>query len=163
MTDSYEEKKTILNNFKDNEIFKIDLQHILVENFNFKNLSIRLTRLAELIINKAFEINYENLAAKYGNPKTIINLDAKYAIFGLGKLGGEALGYASDLEILVVYSDNGDTDGKTSIKNKEFYNILIKDASNFITTKRAGIFRIDLRLRPYGNSGELACSLENFL
>ena len=159
---SYEEKKMILNNFKDNEIFNIDLQHILIENFNFKNLSIRLTRLAELIINKAFEINFNLLTEKYGKPKTIINLDAKYAIFGLGKLGGEALGYASDLEILFVFSDNGETDGKTSIKNREFFNILIKEASNFITTKREGIFHVDLRLRPYGNSGELACSLENF-
>ncbi|MBN2419009.1 MAG: glutamate-ammonia-ligase adenylyltransferase, partial [Deltaproteobacteria bacterium] len=81
---------------------------------------------------------------------------------GLGKLGGEAIGYASDLELLFIYGDKGRTDGKKSITNAEFFNLMVKGINQFIEAKREGIFQVDLRLRPHGNSGPLACSLESF-
>jgi glutamate-ammonia-ligase adenylyltransferase len=89
-------------------------------------------------------------------------LKTQYAIMALGKLGGAALGYASDIELLFVYSDKGRTDGKASIGNAEFFNRLVKGVRQFIRAKREGIFRLDLRLRPHGDSGPLACSLESF-
>lgn len=159
---NFTEKTAILNEFKDNETFRIDLQHILIENFNFLNLSRRLTILAENIIDFAFKLAFEKLTEKYGYPKTVANLDARYSIFGLGKFGGAALGYASDIEILFIYSDNGMTDGSNSIRNSHFFNLLVKEATGLIKTKREGIFQIDLRLRPFGSAGDLACSLANF-
>jgi len=61
-----------------------------------------------------------------------------------------------------VYSDNGRTDGKEPIDNAVFFDRLAKEVNRFIEAKREGIFHVDLRLRPYGQAGPLACSLETF-
>jgi len=159
---SLEEQKRTLNEFKDLEIFLIDLDHILHPGTDFSQLSERLTQLAETVLRKASEIVYHHLIGKYGRPRTIAGLEAQFALLGLGKLGGAALGYASDIELLTVYSDNGQTDGEKVIENAEFFSYLARDTAQIIEAKREGIFQVDLRLRPHGNAGPLACSLENF-
>jgi glutamate-ammonia-ligase adenylyltransferase len=159
---SFVEKKQLLNRIKDNEIFLIDLEHILNPDVDLRTFSAKLTILAELVVNEASRCVFDKLTEQYGKPMSVAGLNATYAVLGLGKFGGVALGYASDIELLFVYSDNGETDGKKSISNAEFFNRMVKGISRFIEAKREGIFQIDLRLRPYGNSGSLACSLENF-
>lgn len=160
--DTEQEQRRRLNAFKDREIFLIDLDHILNPLIDFKVLSEKLTVLAENIVNTAFMLTYENLARRFGMPKTVAGLEARYAVFGLGKLGGAALGYASDIELLLVYSDKGRTDGEEPIENTEFYELLVKNATQLIKAKREGIFQVDLRLRPHGKAGPLACSIERF-
>jgi glutamate-ammonia-ligase adenylyltransferase len=159
---SLKEKKSRLNQFKDQEIFLIDLDHILNAEVGFRSLSEKLTILAEEVIHRATRIVYDFLVNQFGRPRTVAGLNARYAILGLGKLGGAALGYASDLEVLFVYSDNGQTDGTRSIQNSEFFDRLVKELNRFISAKREGIFHLDLRLRPYGQAAPLASSLEGF-
>jgi glutamate-ammonia-ligase adenylyltransferase len=157
-----ETQRERLNEFKDQEIFLIDLDHILTPGVDFMILAEHLTRLAEAVVNRTMRLNYHHLAGKYGRPRTVAGMEAEYAVLGLGKFGGADLGYASDIELLFVYSDNGRTDGEESIDNSEFYDRLVKAAIKFIQAKREGIFNIDLRLRPHGEDGPLACSLEAF-
>ncbi len=157
-----EEKRDRLNAFKDQEIFQIDLDHILDPAKDFRSLANRLTHLAEAVVRTATDFCYEHLAARYGTPRTAADTEAEFAVFGLGKLGGAALGYASDIEFLFVYGDNGTTDGKESIENAEFFNRLVQSTAHSIRAKREGIFQVDLRLRPHGSAGPLACSLESF-
>jgi glutamate-ammonia-ligase adenylyltransferase len=157
-----EERFALLNAFKDREMFLIDLDHILNRDADIAFLSKKLTVLAEHVVGWAARIIYEDLNARFGVPRTVGGLVAKYAILGLGKLGGEALGYASDIELLFVYSDHGQTDGKTVIENRDFFERLARGVAQSIEAKREGIFHVDLRLRPYGSSGPLACSLESF-
>jgi [glutamine synthetase] adenylyltransferase / [glutamine synthetase]-adenylyl-L-tyrosine phosphorylase len=159
---SLEEQGKRLNDFKDREIFLIDLDHILDPKADFKALSAGLTRLAETVVGRAAALVYDHLVLRFGRPGTVAGLEAKYAILGLGKLGGAALGYASDLELLFLYGDNGRTDGKRPIDNAEFFARLVRGVANLIYAKREGIFHLDLRLRPYGNAGPIACSLESF-
>ncbi|HRU05969.1 MAG TPA: glutamate-ammonia-ligase adenylyltransferase, partial [Candidatus Brocadiia bacterium] len=66
------------------------------------------------------------------------------------------------IELLFVYSDNGQTDGTERIENREFYERLAQETALFIEAKREGIFQVDLRLRPFGQAGPKACSLETF-
>ncbi len=157
-----EDKIKALNEFKDREIFLIDLDHILNPDMDFRKLSERLTGLANRIIRAVAEISYEYLAGIYGVPRTVAGIETKYSILGLGKFGGSALGYASDIELLVVYRDNGRTEGERSINNSEFFELFVKEIISFIKAKKEGIFHLDLRLRPYGNDGPLACSLDTF-
>jgi glutamate-ammonia-ligase adenylyltransferase len=159
---SKEERFARLNAFKDREMFLIDLDHILNRDADITILSKKLTVLAEHVVRCAAQIVYEDLSERFGVPRTVGGLEAKYAILGLGKLGGEALGYASDIELLFVYSDHGHTDGETVIENREFFDRLVRGVAQSIEAKREGIFHVDLRLRPYGSSGPLACSLESF-
>ncbi len=157
-----EEKVRMLNEFKDRETFHIDLDHIINPETDFRELSERLTGLANVVLKKAVEISYKELVEKYGVPRSVAGLEAKYSILGLGKFGGAAIGYASDIELLVVYSDSGFTDGENSLRNSEFFEFMVKDIVSFIKAKKEGIFEIDLRLRPYGKDGPLACSLDTF-
>ena len=159
---TFEEKKERLNEFKDREIFLIDLDHILKKATVLQGLAERLTVLAEGVVRVAAREVYRHLVARHGKPCTVAGLEAGYAILGLGKLGGAALGYASDIELLFLYGDNGRTDGPEPIGNDEFFIQLARETARFITAKREGIFHVDLRLRPFGNSGPLACSLESF-
>ncbi len=156
------EQRDVLNVFKDREIFLTDLDQILDADHDFRPFAERLTGLAELIVRTACAMASAHLTAKYGLPRTAAGAPAQYAIFGLGKFGGAALGYASDIELLFVYSDNGETDGAVRTSNADFFHRLAQETTLSIRAKREGIFHVDLRLRPYGNASPLASSLENF-
>jgi glutamate-ammonia-ligase adenylyltransferase len=80
----------------------------------------------------------------------------------LGKCGGHELGFASDIELMFVYEQDGSTSGPEKISNTEFFQKLVDRFRKSIHAKREGIFEIDLRLRPYGKAGSLAVSLETF-
>jgi len=159
---SLEDKKKAVNHLKDQESFLIDLDNILKNEPDINFLAERLTGLAEIVVNAAADAVCRELVKKHGKPTSVAGLQAAYAILGLGKLGGASLGYASDIELIFVYNDNGRTDGAVPIDNSEFFNLLVQGVNLFIETKREGIFQVDLRLRPHGESGPLACSLETF-
>lgn len=160
------EKRLRLNQFKDFESYLIDVDHILKRDTDFFFLSHRLTRLAEVVVRAAYQLAWQEMTARFGAPRSAAGLPVEYAIFGLGKLGGSALGYASDIELLTVYSDHGDTDAsgsERSLTNREFFERLVSLVSELIEARREGIFQIDLRLRPYGNDGPRAVHLESFI
>ena len=159
---TFAERRLALNAFKDREIFLVDLDHILQARGEVRSLAQSLTMLAEIVVRSAAELVQAELARRFGVPRTVGGIEARAAVFGLGKLGGEALGYASDIELLFVYSDNGRTDGPESIENAEFFARVAEGTAGFIEAKREGIFRVDLRLRPHGDSGPKACSLARF-
>ncbi|NDD66635.1 hypothetical protein EBZ35_03155 [bacterium] len=156
-----EAKQKVVNQFKDQAIFEMDLRH-LCQRISLTEMSEQLTELVEAVIQVACEVVMASLVRLYGEPKTIGNLSVQWGVFGLGKLGGVALGYASDIELLMVFSDAGYTDGAHSISNQVFFGELVKELNRFIVAKRSGIFAIDLRLRPYGKDGPLASSVEQF-
>ncbi|NTV52102.1 MAG: glutamate-ammonia-ligase adenylyltransferase [Candidatus Firestonebacteria bacterium] len=160
--DSYEVQRERLNEFKDQEIFLIDLDHILTPGIDFKDLAEHLTFLAEQVVRQAVKAVEAHLHPRFGRPRTVAGWEAQLAIVGLGKFGGAALGYASDIELLFVYSDAGETDGPEPVGNQQFFEALVDEVRHFIRAKREGIFNLDLRLRPFGDDGPLACSLESF-
>ena len=156
------EFERILNEFKDREIFLNDLDHILTPGSDFLTLSKRLTALASVVVDAAAAFWYKELASRFGEPRTVAGIPVRYAIMGLGKVGGAALGYASDIELLFVYGDSGSTSGPETLENAEFFDRLVRGVQAMIHAKREGIFHVDLRLRPYGAAGPLACSLASF-
>ncbi len=160
---SYDDKTAAINALKDHQIFHLDLEHILSADASFHRFSERLTGLAESVVDVIAALAYAELAARFGKPLSVAGIEASYAVFGLGKLGGAALGYASDIELLFVYSDSGSTAGPRVIDNAEFFDRFVKTTVHAIRAKREGIFMVDLRLRPYGKDGPLASSLANFI
>ncbi len=157
-----EEFAEALNAFKDREIFLYDLDHILIPGSDFLTLSRRLSALASAAVDAAAARAYADLSRRYGEPRTVAGLPVRYAVMGLGKMGGEALGYASDIELLFVYGDSGSTSGPETAENAEFFGLLVRGVQSLIHAKREGIFHVDLRLRPYGASGPLAVGLAGF-
>ncbi len=156
------ERQRVLNAFKDREMFRIDMRHILGRQHQFGMFSQELTWLAETIVEAALSICFEQLTRSFGVPQAGPGMECPFVVCGLGKFGGRELGFASDIELLFLYDCEGETEGQTSISNQEFFSRLVENFQKMIQAKQRGIFEIDLRLRPYGRSGNLAVSLETF-
>ena len=114
-----------------------------------------LSQIAEICIRCVFEHWNVDFRKRYGSPK------AEFAILGLGKLGGGELNHSSDVDLLFLYSDEGQLTPQFSYH--EFFNRLgNKILGTFSTSHPEGpLFRVDLRLRPEGSAGPLARSLES--
>ncbi len=154
--------REVLNAFKDREMFRIDMRHLLGHTREFRDFSEELTALAEVIVNTAFFLCHEDLRLQYGSPRLESGAISQMSVVALGKCGGRELGFASDIELMFIYAGNGKADGPAVITTAEFYEKLVEIFLQTIYARREGIFEIDLQLRPYGKAGSLAVSLEAF-
>ncbi len=153
-------RKDALNRFKDHEMFRIDIKHIVEPSSNFPDFSLALTELAEVIVERSIDDCSAKLEKSYGRPRLANGRPCPFAVLGLGKFGGQELGYASDIEVLFVYGGSGITNGKERIENSEYFERLAQELLGWIEAKQEGIFRIDVRLRPHGGKGALANAFE---
>jgi glutamate-ammonia-ligase adenylyltransferase len=126
------------------------------------------TTLAETALRAALELHHRALAAAHGEPRDGDGIAQQLAIVGMGKLGGSELNVSSDVDLIFVYPEEGETDGARVLSSREFFERLgrrVIAALNDITPD-GYVFRVDMRLRPYGESGPLAVSyaaLEQYL
>ena len=157
---SFEDAADRLNRFKDREMFRIDIRHILDKIRSFTEFSRELTDLMEVVIEAAYRIADSHLRERYGNPLLEDGQPCKFSVFALGKAGGRELGYASDIELLFVHSANGSTDGDNVVSTSVYFEKLVQMIIKIIRAKRQGIFEIDLRFRPFGNQGPLSNTLK---
>src|SRR5947209_11750363 len=91
-------------------------------------------------------------------------VNTPFVVLSLGKLGGNELNYSSDIDLLYLYGD-GKEPATAAVSNREYFVRLAQQVTEILSrpTIDGPIFRIDLRLRPQGNEGELAISLSNAL
>ena len=87
-----------------------------------------------------------------------------FAIFGLGKLGGMELNFSSDIDLMFVYSAEGNTDGERSVTNQEIFTRLCEQIVRAATevTPEGFLYRMDMRLRPDGAAGALVMPLAGY-
>jgi glutamate-ammonia-ligase adenylyltransferase len=124
-----------------------------------------MTRLAEIAVAESYRSIASELAEVHGVPREAANgAPQEMLIVGMGKLGGEELNVSSDIDLVMLYGDEGDTDGPRPISHHEFYGRLTRRMMPVISEIDADghVFRTDLRLRPDGDSGPLAWSLDAF-
>lgn len=157
---SHAERIDALNAFKDREMFRIDLRHITGRS-TFQIFSQELTSLAELVIATAAHLGYRDLTKRHGEPR-LEGRRCGWSIGALGKFGGEELGFGSDLEITLVFEGEGETAGPQVVRNSEFFASLVLSLKENVRAREQGIFQLDLRLRPYGEAGALASSLDGY-
>jgi len=125
-----------------------------------------LSNLADAILNITYLHIRDELSKKHGVPRYVdANGESQpcgFSVLALGKLGGGELNYSSDIDLMFVYSGNGDTDGARSISNKEFFNKVANQYTELLSTYTADglCYRVDLRLRPDGKLGEVCISLD---
>lgn len=150
-----EARKAALNSFKDRELFRIDMKHIVEPGTALPDFSAALTQLAEVIVDRSLKDCQTKLNKLYGPPRLANKKPCPFTVLGLGKFGGKELGYASDIEVMFVYGDAGRTGGKQSIENSEYFERLGAELLQWIEAKQEGIFHLDVRLRPHGGKGSL--------
>ncbi len=159
--DTHEERARILNDFKDREMFRVNLRYI-TGRVDLGRFARELTDVADALIRKAFEISYGLASERHGIPHTVSGSICGWGIFALGKFGGRDMGFGSDIELIFVYESEGMTGGDEPVPNSVFFEEVVRDFLNVLETRPQGIFEIDMRLRPYGSKGPLASSLAAF-
>ncbi|SFN27504.1 glutamate-ammonia-ligase adenylyltransferase [Nitrosospira briensis] len=129
---------------------------------SFAEVVTTMTDMAELAIGFALERQQRWLAdpGRYGQPRSIKGAVQEMLVVAMGKLGGSELNVSSDVDLIFVYPEDGETNGYRSLSNHDFFmrlgRKLIASLSN--VTPDGYVFRTDMRLRPYGESGPLAMS-----
>jgi glutamate-ammonia-ligase adenylyltransferase len=119
-----------------------------------------VTDLAEFALEIALKTAYAELDARHGGAA-----NAQMWVIGMGKLGARELNVSSDIDLIYVYDQDGETagntEGRNKISNHEYFTKAVKIVYDLVgtTTEHGFVFRVDLALRPHGNSGPAAISL----
>jgi len=124
---------------------------------SFKETAATLSHFADSIITIIYEKLYAWRCQRYGTPMNARGQAQPLLILALGKLGSQELNFSSDVDLIFTYPEAGQTDGENNISNEEFF---LKLGQQFIkalhnVTEEGFIFRVDMRLRPFGDSGSL--------
>lgn len=125
-----------------------------------------MTELAEFALDRACIQACDDLAVVHGEPRTADGGRAQLWIVGMGKFGARELNVSSDIDLVYVYDEDGETtggaDGRGRISNHEYFAKAVKAIYGLIgdVTEHGFVFRVDLMLRPNGNSGPPAVSLD---
>ncbi|WP_321494695.1 bifunctional [glutamate--ammonia ligase]-adenylyl-L-tyrosine phosphorylase/[glutamate--ammonia-ligase] adenylyltransferase [uncultured Desulfobacter sp.] len=122
-----------------------------------------LSDLACACINFGFEQLYPTLTQKWGTPRDSKGHVQNIVVLGMGKLGAGELNFSSDIDLIFVYPESGQTDGERSISNDEFFTKLCREFIKLFSTEHGTHFyRVDTRLRPFGDSGPLVMDADAF-
>ena len=122
-----------------------------------------LSNLADACIDSALELLYRWHCEQWGTPYDVNDIQQQLVVLGMGKLGAHELNFSSDVDLIFCYPEDGGTrDGRRSISNQEFFIKLGQALIRTLDTKNAYgfVFRVDMRLRPFGESSALAASFD---
>ncbi len=161
--------------FRKQEMLRIGLRDLLAK-ADLQETVTELSDLAEVCLQTAFERTNRKLLKRYGTPVVEnpggISEPAGFAVIAMGKLGGRELNFSSDVDLMYVYTADGETEGIRSpdgtvsnrITNHQYFIKLAEKISAAIgeKTEDGFVFRVDLRLRPEGQRGPLAQSLSGY-
>jgi glutamate-ammonia-ligase adenylyltransferase len=131
---------------------------------DLKEVTHSLSHFAELAVTHALTFIRQDLQARFGVPwSDSTNSEMPLMVVGMGKLGGLELNLSSDIDLIFLYEHEGETrDGPKSLSNHEWFTRMGKRLIKLLSEHDANgfVFRVDMRLRPNGDSGPLVCSLD---
>jgi glutamate-ammonia-ligase adenylyltransferase len=119
---------------------------------------------AECAIAQAHRHATRILTRRHGVPRSAAGVAQELVVVGMGKLGGGELNFSSDIDLVFLFPEHGDTDGARPLANEDFFTrlgqLLIRLLE--VRTPEGYLFRVDMRLRPFGDSGALVASFGAF-
>ncbi|MCL5062482.1 MAG: bifunctional [glutamate--ammonia ligase]-adenylyl-L-tyrosine phosphorylase/[glutamate--ammonia-ligase] adenylyltransferase [Nitrospirae bacterium] len=155
-----------IRNFRKNKFLIVTLKDIL-RLAELQEIMLDMSNLADAILWESLDFAEPFLKLRYGAPE-----NNSLAVIALGKLGALELNYSSDVDIIFVYKEEGETSGISTIHgmtiNKisafEYYTKLVEEYTRFLSanTEDGFAYRVDLRLRPQGQRGSLVLSLRGY-
>lgn len=160
-----EHRWNVLRRFKSRHLLRIGSRDLLGD-ADLTVTTEELSRLADVCLDAAWRLAEEELRRRYGVPRAASGAEAALAVIAMGKLGGEELNYASDIDLVFVYSENGETTGGSAgrLSNGDYFARVAQRLVGALeaVTEEGYAFRVDLRLRPEGRMGPLVLSLEGY-
>lgn len=157
----------LLARFKRREYVRIMLRDVL-RIAPLAETTGEISALSDVLLEEALREAESAMEHRHGLPQHLDaagrTVNTPFAVLSLGKLGGSELNYSSDVDLLYIYGD-GREPPTAAISNREYFVRLAQQVTEILSrpTADGAVFRIDLRLRPQGNEGELAISLANAL
>jgi glutamate-ammonia-ligase adenylyltransferase len=138
------------------------------ERATLEEVCASMSDLAEIAIGAALAWAVRRHAPRLGCCRDAAGRVQELVVIGMGKLGGRELNVSSDIDLVFVYPDEGETDGPQRLSAAEYFERLGKSLINLLAevTEDGFVFRVDMRLRPHGDAGPLALSydsLEHYL
>ena len=154
-------QRLALRRFRRRESLRIGYNDI-VRGFPLEVTTLDLSDLADACVEAAVRLARARAEARFGTPLTARGSAARFVVLGLGKLGGQELNYSSDIDLVFLYDEDGQTSGPKVVSNAEFFARMGSDLVRLLADHTAlGIaYRVDMRLRPDGEQGVLARSLD---
>jgi len=127
-----------------------------------------VSEFADAAIRVALEHARQSLTARYGEPRSASGAVQPLVVVAMGKLGGGELNFSSDVDLVLLFPEHGETDGPRPIANEELFTRLGQGLIRLLdsATHDGFTLRVDMRLRPFGDSGPLVtsfASLEDYL
>ncbi|MDQ5845969.1 MAG: hypothetical protein M3539_11825 [Acidobacteriota bacterium] len=171
LTNSTVTPQILFARFRRRELLRIYL-HDIRRTHTIVETTEELSNLADAILDYALSLARQELDNKYGAPLRDDErgrvATAEFSIVALGKLGSRELNYASDIDLIFIYSDDGNTAGsgdRGKLSNREYFIKLSETVAKLVgqPAGEGAAYRVDLRLRPHGRDGTLACSLDEAL
>ncbi|HEY2780552.1 MAG TPA: bifunctional [glutamate--ammonia ligase]-adenylyl-L-tyrosine phosphorylase/[glutamate--ammonia-ligase] adenylyltransferase [Steroidobacteraceae bacterium] len=122
---------------------------------------LAVSDLADACIRTAASAAELHLLPTFGRPYSSDPSQDPFVILGMGKLGGRELNFSSDVDLVFLFAEAGETSGPRVIDNEEYFNRLGREIIRLLDVRNADgfVFRVDMRLRPFGESGPLVVSL----
>lgn len=123
-----------------------------------------LSAFADAAIDAAVRHARRGLVGRYGEPRSAEGVSQPLVVLGMGKLGGAELNFSSDVDLVFLFPEHGETDGPRGIANEEFFTRLGQGCIRLLEapTHEGSVLRVDMRLRPFGDSGPLVASFASF-
>ncbi|HTY77101.1 MAG TPA: bifunctional [glutamate--ammonia ligase]-adenylyl-L-tyrosine phosphorylase/[glutamate--ammonia-ligase] adenylyltransferase [Candidatus Bathyarchaeia archaeon] len=163
--DRTEARWNALRRFKYRQLLRLGSRDILGD-ADLTVTTEELSHLADVCLAAAWRWTEEDLRRRYGEPVADDGTPTGFAVIGMGKLGGDELNYSSDIDLVFVYGDDGETSGgeEGSIPNGDYFaagaRTLVESLES--VTDEGYAFRVDLRLRPEGRMGGVVLSLQGY-
>ncbi|KLT72838.1 glutamine-synthetase adenylyltransferase [Neisseria arctica] len=141
----------------------------LNRNSDLAEVTRTITLFADFAVNTVLDYAYAYYQSMYGTPIGRHSGQPQYlSVVAMGKAGGYELNVSSDIDLIFIYPESGDTDGKRERSNQEFFTKVGQKLISLLNdiTGDGQVFRVDMRLRPDGDSGALVLNetaLEQYL
>ncbi|MCP4469448.1 MAG: bifunctional [glutamate--ammonia ligase]-adenylyl-L-tyrosine phosphorylase/[glutamate--ammonia-ligase] adenylyltransferase [Gammaproteobacteria bacterium] len=116
---------------------------------------LHLSDLADQLIRSALDICQRQLSAKHGQPAEGNGDPMELNIIAMGKLGGRELNFSSDIDLICCYDSDGELSGYGQLTHQEYFSRVVRQINQLLSDATADgfVYRVDLRLRPWGESG----------
>lgn len=118
--------------------------------------------LADALVGSVLDWWHKELVTKHGQPLSRVGVPQRLLVLGMGKLGGRELNFSSDIDLIFAFPETGETNGRRNLDNQTFFTRVGQKLINTLgqVTADGFAYRVDMRLRPFGEVGALALSFD---
>jgi glutamate-ammonia-ligase adenylyltransferase len=164
-----EQQMDRMRQFKRQIVFNVAMLDVFYEE-PVETVSDHLTELANVCLEKILELSWQAMVIKYGEPSCVVDGEVfrpTMSIVAYGKMGGNELGYGSDLDIIFLHNSSGEkqyTVAEKNIDNQRFFARVAQRVIHFLNTRTYSgvLYEADTRLRPDGQAGLMVSSISAF-